>query len=83
MEAALRSGATCCIGIARPLVMNPDLPREMLAGQREFAESYSLVGLVAGLRTGALFDLFFLLAGYWLVRQTADPSPEQLVVCCL
>ena len=43
METALVGRYTDFIGIARPLVMNPNFPREIIGGERESAEEYTLV----------------------------------------
>lgn len=42
MSDALASGATDLIGIARPLVVEPDLPRRLLSGDAEQAAPVKL-----------------------------------------
>ena len=74
MDAALRGGATDVVGMARPLAIDPDLPRRLLRGEALAAAEHR-VGV--GVR---LFD--DLLQIHWYLRQLArmsaghEPDPE-------
>lgn len=59
MELALAQDALDLVGLARPLCMNPDLPRELMTGSRDVAETYSLtVGFLDKLLVPALNNLW-------------------------
>jgi 2,4-dienoyl-CoA reductase-like NADH-dependent reductase (Old Yellow Enzyme family) len=45
MESALAEGALDLIGLARPLLLEPDLPNQLLAGRRTRARAQPLAGL--------------------------------------
>lgn len=63
MAAALASGATDLIGLARPLAVEPDLPRRMLAGE-------NMTSAVRPIRTGIkVIDNMGLMEVSWYTRQ--------------
>jgi hypothetical protein len=76
MVEALAAGETDVIGIARPLCVVPDLPRRLIAGEVEAAESYerrlrfgpgNLLGPTSPLKLFKLFNVQGEVA--WFYRQ--------------
>lgn len=77
MAAALESGAVDLVGLARPLAVDPDLPRKLLAGQ-------AVVSSVAPITTGiGAIDRAGLLEVTWYERQLQrmgrgqEPAPDE------
>ncbi|WP_097458608.1 NADH:flavin oxidoreductase/NADH oxidase family protein [Mangrovitalea sediminis] len=76
MAEAVASGATDLVGLARPLVIDPELPNRILAGE-------SVVSTVRPIRTGvSAIDRMGLMETAWYARQLArmgkgkDPHPQ-------
>jgi len=76
MTAAVESGAADMVGLARPLALDPDLPRKVLAGE-------DVASLVRPLTTGIkLVDTMSMLDVSWYESQLArmgagdEPDPE-------
>lgn len=84
MAEALDSGATDIIGIARPLAVEPDLPKNILAGQD------GLVSRVTPRKTGIkMIDEMAMMEVSWFSRQLhrmgkgQDPKPDESVLLSL
>ena len=88
MEAALAAGETDLIGIARPLCVATDLPRKLIAGEVEAAESYErrlrfgpgrLLGPTSPLKLIKLFNVQGEVAWFYrqLLRLADGEDPDE------
>lgn len=84
MAEAVDSGATDIVGIARPLAVEPDLPKQILAGQS------GVVSRVTPRKTGIkVIDEMAMMEVSWFSRQLhrmgkgQDPKPDESVLLSL
>lgn len=74
MEAALQSGAVDCVGIARPMVIEPDLPGALISGERAVAKPVPTPKMYGKFNPGIALMWF----GWQLQRmgEGHDPKPK-------
>jgi 2,4-dienoyl-CoA reductase-like NADH-dependent reductase (Old Yellow Enzyme family) len=76
MEAAVESGAADVVGLARTIAIQPDFPRQVLAGERPVSKVGRLTTGIKALDKMAMLDVTWYENQLALMGAGRDPQPE-------